>query len=126
MIVFFLSSVDPSASNPIMTSRGGIGSSTGVMGIKPPFPSIVKACVGPKKIVKVIGSQSSLRETMGEVCVPVIGMDMSVSMMMAVRSDWEAEEYHQQPPHPAHHVALVILQLIRKLMRAGFGVLPGK
>ena len=71
------------------------------MGINAPFPSIVKACVGPKKIVKALGLQSSLHETMGEVHAPVIGLDMSVSMMMAVRSDRGAEEYHQQPPHPA-------------------------
>ena len=45
-------------------------------------------------------------------------------MHAAVRSDRGADEFHQDPPYPAQHVAVAILTLLRKINKAGFRVLP--
>ena len=95
------------------------------MGINPPFPAMLKLSASrSEKIQKLIGDQSPLHAYVGRFCLLVLGLDMSVLMMAAVKSDRGAEEFHQSPPHPAHHVALAVLQYIRKLRRAGFNVIP--
>ena len=97
----------------------------GGMGINAPFPAMLKLSASTsKQIHQSIGNKSPLHASMSGVCMLVLGLDMSVLMMAAVKSDRGAEEFHQDPPHPAHHVALAVLQFIRKLRRAGFNVMP--
>jgi hypothetical protein len=96
------------------------------MGIHGPFASMLKACSPLLKLKKALGKESPLNDTMSDVCSALIGTDMSIVMMSAVKSDrGRAEEFHQVPPYPAHHVAVAVLTLLRKIEKAGFRVLRG-
>ena len=89
------------------------------MGLDAPFPGMLKACAPRKKITSSIGMESPAKDMFGPGCKPVVGVDMSAYMIPAAKSDRGAEEFHQQPPFPAQHVARTVLQFLRKLMRAG-------
>ena len=94
------------------------------MGIKGPFPAMLKSSAKRMKVRKAIGDQSHFDDFLKGVSRPVVGLDMMVSIVSAVKSERGAEEYHQSPPVPAHHVALACLQLVRKLNRANVAVIP--
>ena len=89
---------------------------------------MMRACALLLKIEKVVEEGSPFKAALGAaldgVCKPVVGIDMSISMHAAVRSNRSAEEFHQDPPYPAQHVAVAILTLIRKINKAGFRALP--
>ena len=69
------------------------------MGIGDPFPAMLKACSPRQPIAKAIGTQSAMRDALKGLCRAVLGLDMSVTMTAAVKSDRGAEEFHQ-PQNP--------------------------
>ena len=92
------------------------------MGVKGPFPAMLKASAKRMKVRLTIGDQSHFHSLLKGVSRPVVGLDMMVSMMSAVRSERGAEEYHQSPAVPAHHVALACLHLVFKMIYTNFGM----
>ena len=85
------------------------------MGINGPFAAMLKACSPHLKIKTALGEESPLNDTISVICTPVTGIDMSVIMMSAVKSDRGAEEFHQDPPYPTQHVAVAVLKLLRMI-----------
>ena len=79
------------------------------------LPALLKTLAGKKESVKTIATHSPGKS--------VIGIDMSCLLMALVKSQRGAEEYHQKPPYPHHHVAMESLNYIRHLMKMGFGVI---
>ena len=89
------------------------------MGIGGVFPSKLKACARHEKVLTVIPPKEDTGPIIDK---KMVGLDMAVVMMNAIKTPRGAEEYHQKPPVPALHVANAVLKLVRKLMREGFGV----
>ena len=62
------------------------------MGIDAPFPGYLKLSATREKISKAIGNESSFKDILDAAGFPVVlGVDMSVVMMMAVKSEQAAE-----------------------------------
>ena len=57
------------------------------MGICGPFPAMLKACALYLSLKQALGDNSVLGNTMGGLFLPVIGIDMSITMTSAVKSD---------------------------------------
>ena len=102
------------------------------MGIGGRFTSKLKACAHHAKIADSVVLRAHHAEVTASAIVPkitaavrvrlTVGIDMSAAVMAAVKSSRGAEEFHQLPPVPAHHVTSAVLQLVRKMTRNGFDV----
>ena len=79
------------------------------------FATMLKACAPKHRIVDSIRAASP-----GST---VLCVDMACVIMAALQCERGSEEFHQDPPFPAHHVSKACVQFIRKLAKMNFGVI---
>ena len=76
-----------SPSSILLSNFDYLSTTAAKMGINIPFPAMLKLSVPKLNIKKAIGTQSPLSAVLDGLPDPVVGLDMSIIMMAAVKFD---------------------------------------